>query len=110
MVLDIRRKKNNSFIPWEIQIMNTSPENFIWEKDSINIKIMEKGIYLISLSFFVKEKPEIQILINGEVVINQIQGGHFLIKNENNLIENDINNLNLEKKYVKFILIYLIFF
>ena len=89
-------KKNNSFIPWEIQIMNTSPENFIWEKNSINIKIMEKGIYLISLSFFVKEKPEIQILINGEVVINQIQGGHFLIKNENNLIENDINNLNLD--------------
>ena len=86
-------KKNNFGIPWEIQIINTSPENYIWEKNTSTIKVIEKGIYLISLAFFVREKPEIQVLINGDVIISQINSNPFLIKSENN-----INIENLEEK------------
>ena len=78
-------------VPWEIQIINTMPENFIWEKDDICILVKEKGIYLLSLGFFVKEKPTIQVIINGETVLSQVNSNAFIVRQENS---NEFSNIN----------------
>jgi len=64
--------KNNLGVPWEIQIINTSPDNFKWEKDKSVIIINERGLYEINLGFYADKKPMVQILLNGEVVVNGI--------------------------------------
>jgi hypothetical protein len=79
-------------VPWEIQIINTMPENFIWEKDDVCILVKNKGIYLLSLGFFVKEKPIIQVIINGETVLSQVNSSAFIVRQDNN---NEYSNINL---------------
>ena len=70
-------------VPWEDQIINTMPENVIWEKDDICITVKKKGIYLISLGFFVEEKPTIQVMINGESVLSQVNSNAFIVRQDN---------------------------
>ena len=70
-------------IPWEEQIVNTMPENIIWEKDDICITVKKKGIYLISLGFFVEEKPTVQVMINGESVLSQVNSNAFIVRQDN---------------------------
>ena len=85
-------------VPWEEQIINTMPENIIWEKDDISITVKNKGIYLISLGFFVEEKPTIQVMINGESVLSQVNSNAFIVRQENskefNLGKIDIKDEN----------------
>ena len=70
-------------VPWDEQIINTMPENVVWEKDEISITIKNKGIYLISLGFFVDEKPTVQVMINGENVLSQVNSNAFIVRQEN---------------------------
>ena len=71
--------KNNLSIPWEVQIINTSNDNFLWEKDKTFINVKEGGLYEIKMGFFADKKPMIQILINGEVVISAINSNSYVI-------------------------------
>ena len=71
--------KNNLSIPWEVQIINTSNDNFLWEKDKTFINIDEGGLYEIKMGLFADKKPMIQILINGEVVISAINSNSYVI-------------------------------
>ena len=78
-------------VPWEGQVINTMPENFIWEKDDICITVKEKGIYLLSLGFFVREKPTIQVIINGESVLSQVNSNAFIVRQEKS---SEFSNIN----------------
>ena len=78
-------------VPWEGQVINTMPENFIWVKDDICITVKEKGIYLLSLGFFVREKPTIQVIINGESVLSQVNSNAFIVRQEKS---NEFSNIN----------------
>ena len=78
-------------VPWEGQVINTMPENFIWEKDDTCITVKEKGIYLLSLGFFVREKPTIQVIINGESVLSQVNSNAFIVRQEKS---NEFSNIN----------------
>ena len=72
--------KNNLSVPWEIQVINTSPDNFKWEKDKSVININEGGLYEINLGFYADKKPMVQILVNGEVVINAINSNSLAMQ------------------------------
>lgn len=37
--------KPGALVPWEIQVVNTLPDNFIWEKDKTNIIVIASGLY-----------------------------------------------------------------
>lgn len=37
--------KSGSMVPWEIQLSNTLPDNFLWEKDKTNILTVAPGLY-----------------------------------------------------------------
>ena len=78
-------------VPWEKQLINAMPENFIWKKDEICIMVKEKGIYLLTLAFFVKEKPTIQVIINGESVLSQVNSNAFIVRQEKS---NEFTNIN----------------
>ena len=78
-------------VPWEKQIINTMPEKLIWEKDDICILVKQKGIYLLSLAFFVKEKPTIQVIVNGQTILSQVNSNAFIVRQEDS---NDFNNIN----------------
>jgi hypothetical protein len=56
-------------VPWEIQSVNTCPENFIWEKDSSSVIAVTPGLYEVFFGFFTSKKPVVQFLVNGEAVI-----------------------------------------
>ena len=56
-------------VPWEVQSVNTCPDNFIWEKNNTNILAAAPGLYQISAGVFGKRKPSVHILVNGETFI-----------------------------------------
>ena len=58
--------KNGSLVPWEIQVLNTFPENFLWEKDKTSLLVVSAGLYEVNYGFFSYKKPSIQLLVNGE--------------------------------------------
>jgi hypothetical protein len=66
-------------VPWNIQSINTLTENFLWDKDKPNIIVVAPGIYEVTFGFFAKKKPKIDILVNGEVIINAVNNSRYLI-------------------------------
>ena len=86
-------------VPWEEQIINTMPENALWEKNDINITIKKKGIYLLSLGFFVEEKPTVQVMINGESVLSQVNSNAFIVRQENSKINFGKNENSEENEF-----------
>lgn len=73
-------QRSNS-IPWEKQLVNTSPENFIWEPNGNFIFVSRSGYYEISIGIFQGRKPNIQVLVNGEVVLSAVNNSQFSSNN-----------------------------
>ena len=63
------RTKAGHLIPWNSQVLNTDPANFGWEKDRSSVCCQSGGLYEINLCFFARKKPVLQLLVNGEAVI-----------------------------------------
>ena len=72
--------KNGYAIPWEVQAVNTAPDNFIWEKEKTFILCSSAGLYKVEIGFFSDKKPAVQILVNGEVVISSITNSNFVTR------------------------------
>lgn len=64
------KTKSGHGVPWNAQVINSNPQNFLWEKDKMNIVIVAPGLYEISYGFFSKTKPptSVQLLLNGHTV------------------------------------------
>ncbi len=50
---------NGYAIPWEVQSVNTCPENFIWDEDKTLILTVAPGLYEITFGFYSAKKPTI---------------------------------------------------
>lgn len=63
-------------LPWEVQSLNTCPENFVWEKDKTNVLTLAPGLYQVGFGVFSRKKCSVSLMINGETVINDtsVQG------------------------------------
>ena len=59
--------------------MNTLSDNFLWEKDKPSIIVVAPGLYEITLGFYAKKKPKVDVLINGEIIIGAISSGRFIL-------------------------------
>ena len=42
--------KAGGTVPWEIQLSNTLPDNFLWEKDKTSILTVAPGLYEVNTS------------------------------------------------------------
>ena len=83
--------KGGYAIPWDTQSVNTSPDNFIWEKDKTIITVIQGGIYQVSLGFYSNKRPNVQIIVNSEMIIST----------NNNNSNNSKNNSNINNKKLK---------
>lgn len=57
-------------VPWEVQAVNTYPDNFLWEREKTAILTVAPGLYEVQFGFFSTRKPTIQLLVNGEVALS----------------------------------------
>lgn len=71
--------KSGHGVPWNVQMINTNPENFIWEKDRVNIIVVQPGLYEICFGFYAKKKPTVQLHINGEPVLSAINSASYVV-------------------------------
>ena len=58
----------NAFIVWDTQTVNTSPDNFYWEKNRNYITIRDKGTYIVECVIFSEEKINMRIVIDNNYV------------------------------------------
>mmetsp|Transcript_28599 Transcript_28599/g.50853 ORF Transcript_28599/g.50853 Transcript_28599/m.50853 type:complete len:756 (+) Transcript_28599:1026-3293(+) len=58
-------------VPWEQQSVNTCPDNFLWDKDNTNIIALAPGLYEVMFGFYARRRPTIQLLVNGEPVLQR---------------------------------------
>jgi len=71
--------KSGYAIPWEIQSVNTCPDNFLWEKDQTSVIAIAPGLYELTMGFFTKKKPTVQLLVNGEPVLSAVNSASYVI-------------------------------
>jgi hypothetical protein len=69
--------KANNLVPWEVQNVNTHPENLLWEKDKTSIIVLCTGVYFMNFALFYKKKCRVQFNVNGEVIMDS--GGKNVI-------------------------------
>ena len=82
--------KNNYNIIWDIQSINTYPDNYILENDKSLLLIKQGGIYEIIFGFYgYNKKPNIQILVNNEIILSNSN------KNNKSLYENGGHSLHM---------------
>ena len=66
-------------VPWNIEIINTHPDNFLWEKDSTVVVALLSGLYEINAGFFTTRSAKIILLINDvPVLARESNSGGFL--------------------------------
>ena len=80
--------KPGSGVPWEIQSVNTCPENFLWEPYSTSIVVVAPGLYEIMFGFYSKKKPTVQLLINGEPVLSAVNNASYVIHHSSGRLKN----------------------
>lgn len=56
-------------VPWEVESVNTCPENFLWESGNTYVVLMTPGLYEITFAVFASKKPSIELLVNGEPIM-----------------------------------------
>ena len=57
-------------IPWEVQAINTCPDNFLWEKNKSALILVAPGLYQLVFGFYSKKHPVVRIFVNGEVIFS----------------------------------------
>mmetsp|Transcript_29692 Transcript_29692/g.95427 ORF Transcript_29692/g.95427 Transcript_29692/m.95427 type:complete len:501 (+) Transcript_29692:516-2018(+) len=73
------RAKAGGGVPWNVQSVNTDPDNFFWERDKVNIVTTTPGLYEVTFGFFTRKKPSVQLLINGEPVLAAVNSASYVV-------------------------------
>ena len=74
-----RIKGEKHAVPWNVQNINTNPENFLWEKDKCAITTVAPGLYEVTFGFFTRKKPSVQLLVNGEPVLSAVNSASYAV-------------------------------
>jgi len=74
-----RVKGDKHAVPWNVQNINTNPENFVWEKDRTAITTVAPGLYEVTFGFFTRKKPSVQLLVNGEPVLSAVNSASYAV-------------------------------
>lgn len=71
--------KNGNLVPWDKQIINTLPENFIWEEKCTVLTVMNKGLYMLEMGFYGKKKPTVQLIVNGAAILSAVNSNSYVV-------------------------------
>jgi hypothetical protein len=80
-------------VPWEVQSVNTCPENFLWDEDKTAILTVAPGLYELTLGFFSSKKPTVQVLVNGETILSCVNSASYVIHHGSGKLSNGGKNL-----------------
>ena len=50
-------KAPQRLVPWEVQALNTCPDNFLWDKGKTSVVAVAPGLYEVSFGFYSKKGP-----------------------------------------------------
>ena len=96
--------KDEKYIKWSIQNINTALDVFRWEKNSENINILQNGVYKVVFGLIgLETKKSFGIIFNNEENII-IDSGYN--NNSNNLYDNE-NDINNDKGNIQFMIKYI---
>jgi len=71
---------NGYAVPWEVQSVNTCPENFLWQEEKTAIVTVAPGLYELSFGFYAgAKKPTVQVLVNGETILSAVNSSSYVI-------------------------------
>lgn len=80
--------KNGYAVPWDVQLVNTAPDNFIWEKEKTNIVVVAAGLYEITIGFYADKKPTVQLLLNGEPILSAVNSASYVVHHSSGRLKN----------------------
>ena len=63
-----RVKGEKHAVPWNVQNINTNPENFVWEKDRCAITTVAPGLYEVTFGFFTRTRARNPARISPRVI------------------------------------------
>jgi hypothetical protein len=87
--------KTGFAIPWELQTVNTAPDNFVWEKDKTSITVVSPGLYNISFGFYSNKKPTVQLLVNGEPAFSAVNSNSYILNHNGGKLKSSVKNMNV---------------
>ena len=78
--------QNGMSVKWDLQSVNTCPENFKWKQQTPSFILVEvPGLYEVSVGFFTKKKrPLIQVYANDDLLLEQHHVGVGSLTNKEN--------------------------
>jgi hypothetical protein len=56
-------------VPWNIQIVNTDPDSYLWRRDESTVTTVVPGLDHVCIGFFTNRNPAVQFRVNGEPVL-----------------------------------------
>ena len=71
--------RNGNLVPWERQVINTLPENFMWEEGTATLIISNGGLYQLEMGFYCRKKPTVQVIVNGGTVISAMNSNSYFV-------------------------------
>eukprot|EP01028_Stygiella_incarcerata_P004443 TRINITY_DN1974_c0_g2_i1.p1 TRINITY_DN1974_c0_g2~~TRINITY_DN1974_c0_g2_i1.p1 ORF type:complete len:734 (-),score=237.83 TRINITY_DN1974_c0_g2_i1:63-2264(-) len=74
-----QKLKGGNGVPWNVQVINTNPDNFIWSLNKVHIICVAPGLYEVSFGFFCRKKPTIQLHVNGEPVLSAVNSSSYVV-------------------------------
>ena len=92
--------KDEKYIKWSIQNINTALDVFQWEKNSENITILQNGVYKIVLGLIgLDTKKNFGIIFNDDenVILDSTKD---IEKENNNDISNDKGNIKFMERFI----------
>jgi hypothetical protein len=73
------KTKVGGAVPWNVESVNTDPANFIFEKDKASLICVVPGLYEISFGFFARRKPQVQLLVDGQSVLQCTNSSSYIL-------------------------------
>ena len=65
------RTEKGGSVPWNAEVTNTDPSNFLWEKNSTAVVTVAPGLYEISGAFFTSRSAKVTLFINDIPVLSR---------------------------------------
>ena len=71
--------KSGGAVPWNVESVNTDPQNFRWAPDKAVIQTVAPGLYEVTFGFFTRKKPAVQLLVNGDPVLAAVNSASYVL-------------------------------
>lgn len=79
---------SNNLVPWDLEVLNTAPSNFIWEKGKPTLYVEAPGLYSLTLGFYAKKKPTVQVLVNGAPILSAVNSASYVVHHSAGRLKN----------------------